>query len=60
MACYASQNNKFVRNLHNINAPLAGRDEAGWIVAERWEQLRKLGQAAGWLVTHDQVLLSPT
>lgn len=35
----------------------AGRDEAGWIVEERWEELRKLGQAGGWLVTHDQVCL---
>lgn len=33
----------------------AERDEAGWVCEERWEELRKLGQAGGWLVDHQQV-----
>ena len=35
----------------------AGRDEAGWVCQERWEELRKLGQAGGWLVDHREVPL---
>ena len=38
----------------------ADRDEAGWVCQERWEELRKLGQAGGWLVDHREVpLFSP-
>lgn len=33
----------------------AEHDEAGWVCEERWEELRKLGQAGGWLVDHQQV-----
>lgn len=33
----------------------ADRDEAGWVCQERWEELRKLGQAGGWLVDHCEV-----
>ena len=36
-----------------------GRDEAGWIVEERWDELRKLGQAGGWLVKHHEVIPLP-
>ena len=35
----------------------ADRDEAGWLCQERWEELRKLGQAGGWLVDHPEVPL---
>lgn len=35
----------------------ADRDEAGWVCQERWEELRKLGQAGGWLVDHCEVKL---
>ena len=34
----------------------ADRDEAGWVCEERWEELRKLGQAGGWLVDHREVI----
>lgn len=31
--------------------------EAGWVCQERWDELRKLGQAGGWLVDHPEVPL---
>lgn len=35
----------------------AERDEAGWVCEEHWEELRKLGEAGGWLVDPQQVKL---
>ena len=35
---------------------IAEGDEAGWVCEEQWEELRKLGQAGGWLVDPQQVL----
>ena len=35
----------------------ADRDEAGWVCQERWQELRKLGQAGGWLVDDREVPL---
>lgn len=40
-----------------LDVGTAGRDEASWVCEERWEELRKLGQAGGWLVNHQQVKL---
>ncbi|DBA76756.1 TPA: hypothetical protein ACH3X2_008784 [Trebouxia sp. C0005] len=40
-----------------LNAATAERDEASWVCEERWEELRKLGQAGGWLVDHQHVKL---
>lgn len=35
----------------------ADRDEAVWVCQERWDELRKLGQAGGWLVDYPEVPL---
>ena len=37
----------------------AEQEEAGWVCEERWQELRKLGRAGGWLVEAEQVVIYP-
>ena len=57
MGCYQVHNKESAATAAVRDGDDADRDEAGWVCQERWEELRKLGQAGGWLVDHREVPL---